>query len=53
MATLLWMLATTVAGSIGWWLGSLVGGIMTSMILSVVGTALGAWWSRKFVRDNL
>ena len=53
MATLLWILVTTITGALGWWLGSLVGGIMTSMILSVVATAWGAWWARKFVRDHL
>ncbi len=53
MTTLLWIMATTIGGALGWWLGSLVGGIMTSMTLSVVGTALGAWWVRRFVRDYL
>ncbi len=53
MATLLWVAATTVGGAIGWWLGSLVGGVMTALVVSMVGTALAAWWSRKFVRDHL
>lgn len=49
----LWMIGTTITGTIGWFAGSLVGGVMTSWIFSVVGTAIGAWYVGKWVRENL
>jgi hypothetical protein len=49
----LWTIVTTITGSIGWYLGSLVGGLMTSWMAAVVGTAIGAWYTRQWIRDNL
>ena len=49
----IWMLVTTITGTIGWYLGALVGGVMTSWIACVVGTAVGAWYTRLWFRNNL
>jgi len=41
----------TAAGSwIGWWIGSQIG-LMTAFILSMVGTGLGLYFSRRFTQS--
>lgn len=47
MTKLLIFLAATIGGSIGWWIGALVG-TMTAFLLSVVGTAAGVYYARRF-----
>jgi apolipoprotein N-acyltransferase len=42
------LLGATVGGGIGWWLGSHFG-IMTGFFLSVIGTAAGVYFARRWV----
>jgi hypothetical protein len=46
------MFAGTVGGAIGWWMGSF-GGIMLEFILSLVGTAVAMYYTRKWLKDYL
>jgi cadmium resistance protein CadD (predicted permease) len=41
------LLAATIGGAIGWWLGEFVG-FMTAFFLSVVGMAAGIYIARKW-----
>ena len=50
--TLVVMLASTITGTIGWYVGAIFG-VMTAWTLSVVGTALGVYYSRKWAVENL
>lgn len=49
----LWLIGTTITGTIGWYLGAMFGGLLTAWTFSVVGTALGAWYVSRWVRNNL
>jgi hypothetical protein len=44
------LLGATVGGGIGWWLGSRFG-IMTGFFLSVIGTAAGVYFARRWSAD--
>ena len=50
--TLVVMSVSTVTGTIGWYLGARFG-IMTAWMLSIVGTAIGVYYSRKWAVENL
>jgi len=52
MEKLLILVATTIFGAIGWWLGAYVG-TFTAFSLSIVGTALGVYAARVIARDYL
>jgi hypothetical protein len=52
MEKLLILILTTVGGYLGWWLGEPVG-FMTAFMLSIVGSGLGLYVSRRIVRDYL
>jgi hypothetical protein len=47
---LLFLVATSVGGAIGWSLGSRFGP-MTAFFLSVVGSGLGVWAAVRFGRE--
>lgn len=49
---ILWLTGATVGGAIGWWLGAKVG-LMTAVVLSAAGTAIGVYYARRFVMENL
>jgi hypothetical protein len=46
------VLGGTVGSMVGWWLGALVG-FMTAFFMSVVGTAAGVYFARKWAMRNL
>jgi hypothetical protein len=46
MTKLLIFLGTTVGSAVGWWVGAKVG-IMTALMLSMVGFGLGMYYGRK------
>jgi hypothetical protein len=46
------MLAGSLGGALGWWLGGLEG-IMTAFFLSVLGTALGVYAARRLMDEYL
>ena len=50
MTRLLLLLAVTIGGGVGWWLGSFVG-IMTAFMMSVVGTAVAVYGARRFTAE--
>ena len=52
MSRTLLMVGATAGGWFGWWLGEYIG-LMTAFSLSVVGTALGVYASRRIVTDWL
>lgn len=52
MRGLIVLLAASLGGAIGWWLGAHVG-FMTAFIVSVVGTGLGVYGGRRFIREYL
>jgi hypothetical protein len=52
METWVVLIASTVLGGVGWWLGQMIG-LFTAFALSMVGTAAGVYLGRKFVRDYL
>ena len=51
MTKLLVLVATSVFGAIGWWLGERVG-IMTAFIVSMIGTGVGIYVGKR-VADML
>jgi hypothetical protein len=52
MNKLLVLIGTSIGGSAGWWLGAHVG-FMTAFMLSVVGTGVSLYYTRRFIRDYM
>lgn len=52
MSKLMGFLGVIIGGSVGWWLGSLVG-LTTAIILSGFGSGFGLYMGRKFVKDYM
>jgi hypothetical protein len=46
------MLAGSLGGGIGWWLGGQVG-VMTAFFLSILGTAVAMYFTRKWIAEYL
>jgi len=46
------LIAATLGGSAGWWLGDHLG-IMTAFFLSVIGTAVGVYLAQQWVTQYL
>ena len=46
MSKLLAFVGATLLSAVGWWLGAFVG-IMTSVILSAIGTGVGIYYGRR------
>lgn len=44
------MIGATLGGYVGWWLGERFG-LFAALMLSLVGTAVGVYFSRKIARD--
>jgi hypothetical protein len=42
-----------IAGTVGWALGKAVEGRFTAILLSMIGTALGFYYGRKYVKELL
>lgn len=50
-----WIIASlgaTIGGYAGWWAGNFVG-LFTAYILSILGTAAGLYYARKWAAENL
>jgi hypothetical protein len=45
-------MGATIGGSVGWWLGARAG-IMTAFFLSVIGTAAGGYYARRWAVEHL
>ena len=52
MTKVLILLAATIGGSIGWWLGAFIG-TMTAFFLSVVGTAAAIYVARRWSSEYM
>ena len=52
METLVGLIAATVLGGAGWWLGAHVG-VMTAFMLNMVGTGIGLYAGRRAARHYL
>lgn len=46
MARWMGLVGMTLGGAVGWWLGAKVG-IMTAVVVSMVGTGVGLYYGRK------
>ena len=46
------MVAMTVVGGIGWWLGAFVS-MFVAFILSMIGTGLGLYWAQRLTKHLL
>ncbi len=51
MGTLVGMVGATIGGYAGWYLGK-PGGLYLAFVLSIVGTALGGYWGKRWVSEN-
>ena len=47
----MWLVGSTVGGSLGWWLGSRFG-LLAATMLSAVGTGVGVYWARRLMADH-
>jgi uncharacterized membrane protein YbhN (UPF0104 family) len=45
-------IGATIGGSVGWWMGSGVG-FMTAFFISIVGTGVGMYYSRRLAKNIL
>lgn len=52
MKWLISALAGTLGGAAGWYVGRLEG-VMTAFFLSVIGTAVAAWYARRLADEYL
>jgi hypothetical protein len=48
---LLPIMASFIAGTLGWAIGNAVEGRFTAILLSLIGTALGFYYGRRYVKD--
>ncbi len=53
MRTFLAFALSSVGGYLGWWLGSQFGGVMTSLVISSIGTGVGLYYGRRLTRDMM
>ena len=52
MLKLAMFVGASIGGTLGWWLGAFVG-MMTAFLLSVVGTAAGVYFARRWAWNYL
>lgn len=52
MKWLIAMLAGSLGGGLGWWLGAKVG-VMTAFFLSILGTAAATYYARRWITEYL
>ncbi|MCA9283938.1 MAG: hypothetical protein KDA22_01895 [Phycisphaerales bacterium] len=52
MRSMLMLITTSVGGGVGWWLGGLMG-LYPALFLSVVGTVVALYYTRKFMDDYM
>jgi hypothetical protein len=50
MTMVLILLAATIGGAIGWWLGAFIG-TMTAFFVSMVGTAVAIYIARRWASE--
>jgi hypothetical protein len=52
MKAMVWMVATTIGGAVGWWLGAFVG-IFTAVSLSAVGSGVALFYAQRLANEYL
>jgi hypothetical protein len=52
MKAMVWMVATTIGGGIGWWAGAFVG-IFTAVSLSAVGSGVALYYAQRMANEYL
>ena len=52
MKAMVWMVATTIGGAAGWWLGAFVG-IFTAVSLSAVGSGVALFYAQRLANEYL
>ena len=52
MKAMIWMVATTVGGALGWWVGMFVG-IFTAVSLSAVGSGVALYYAQRMANEYL
>jgi hypothetical protein len=52
MRAMIWMVATTIGGALGWWLGMFVG-IFTAVSLSAVGSGVALFSAQRLANESL
>jgi hypothetical protein len=52
MIKLVVFVGATIGGAIGWWIGALIG-TMTAFMISIVGTAAGVYFARRWIAGYL
>jgi O-antigen/teichoic acid export membrane protein len=52
MNWLIMTIGTFIGGTIGWYLGARFG-LMTAYILSIVGTAVSFYYTRRFIKEYM
>jgi hypothetical protein len=51
MIRLIVLCGATLGGALGWWLGARIG-LMTAFFLSVIGTAAGTYFARRWATGD-
>ncbi|HSB53712.1 MAG TPA: hypothetical protein VLD58_05125 [Gemmatimonadales bacterium] len=52
MKWLISLVAGSLGGALGWWLGNLEG-VMTGFFLSVIGTAVATYYAKRMIDEYL
>ncbi|HSU92843.1 MAG TPA: hypothetical protein VLI43_03985 [Gemmatimonadaceae bacterium] len=52
MKAMVWMVATTIGGAAGWWLGAFIG-IFTAVSLSAVGSGVALYYAQRLANEYL
>lgn len=52
MKWLVSVVAGSLGGGVGWWLGEKIG-VMTAFFLSVLGTAIAVYYAKRWVDEHL
>jgi len=52
MKAMVWLVATTIGGALGWWVGAFVG-IFTAVSLSAVGSGVALYYAQRLANEYL
>jgi hypothetical protein len=52
MKAMVWMVATTIGGAVGWWIGAFVG-IFTAVSLSALGSGVALFYAQRLANEYL
>jgi hypothetical protein len=52
MKAMVWLVATTIGGALGWWVGAFVG-LLTSVSLSALGSGVALYYAQRLANEYL